>query len=184
MKKAKAMLATAMIAVGAALCAAIALVGGLIAGCASMPEVDNSVAADFKLERYLGEWYEIARFDHAFERGVEEAKATYTLKPDGDVEVLNSGVKDGQPKTAKGVAKATDTPGFFRVTFFWPFYGDYRVLMVDKTYSYALVGSGDAGYLWILSRSPRIGAKARETLLAEAKRRGYDTAKLLWIRQK
>ena len=156
----------------------------LLAGCTSAPKVDNSVVKTFDLKRYLGEWYEIARFDHTFERGVEEAKATYSLREDGKVEVLNSGVKNGKPKTAKGVGKTTDMPGLLRVTFFWPFYADYRVMAIDDAYTAALVGSGDADYLWILSRTPRLDANVKESLLAEATRRGYDTSKLLWIRQK
>ena len=155
-----------------------------LAGCVSAPKVDNSVVGEFDLKRYLGDWYEIARFDHTFERGVEEAKATYSLRDDGKVEVRNSGVKDGQPKVAKGVGKTTETPGLLRVTFFWPFYADYRVMALDKAYTAALVGSGGADYLWILSRSPRLDPKMKESLLNEATRRGYDTSKLLWIRQK
>ena len=156
----------------------------ILAGCASAPKVDNSVVGAFELNHYLGDWYEIARFDHTFERGVEEAKATYSLRDDGKVEVRNSGVKDGKPKVAKGVGKTTETPGLLRVTFFWPFYADYRVMALDKAYTAALVGSGGADYLWILSRSPRLDHKMKESLLNEAVRRGYDTSKLLWIRQK
>ena len=156
----------------------------LLAGCASAPEVDNSVVPSFDLARYLGEWHEIARFDHSFERGVEEAKASYSLRPDGKVEVRNTGVKDGKPTVAEGVGKTTETPGLLRVTFFWPFYADYRVMAIDDAYTAALVGSGGADYLWILSRTPSLDPALRETLLAEARRRGYDTSKLLWIRQK
>jgi len=156
----------------------------LLMGCTCAPKVDNSVVGTFDLDRYLGDWYEIARFDHTFERGVEEAKATYALRDDGKVAVLNSGVKNGRPKTAKGVGKTTDTPGLLRVTFFWPFYADYRVMAIDDAYTAALVGSGGDDYLWILSRTPRLAPEARDALLAEAARRGYDTSKLLWIRQK
>ncbi|MBR6470389.1 MAG: lipocalin family protein [Victivallales bacterium] len=163
---------------------AIMVLGMMLMGCANMTQVDNSVASSFDLNRYLGEWFEIARFDHTFERGIEEAKATYSLRPDGKVEVQNSGVKDGKSKTAKGVGKTTDTPGLLRVTFFWPFYADYRVMAIDDAYTAALVGSGSADYLWILSRTPRLTPQKKETLLSEAARRGYDTSKLLWIRQK
>ena len=155
----------------------------VLAGCASAPKVDNSVVGAFDLGRYLGEWHEIARFDHSFERGVEEATATYSLREDGKVEVLNRGVKDGKPKVAKGVGKTTGTPGLLRVTFFWPFYADYRVMAIDDAYTAALVGSGSADYLWILSRTPSLAPQMKETLLSEASRRGYDTSKLLWIRQ-
>lgn len=155
----------------------------LAAGCASAPKVDNSVVAAFDLGRYLGEWHEIARFDHSFERGVEEATATYSLRGDGKVEVLNRGVKNGKPKVAKGVGKTTKTPGLLRVTFFWPFYADYRVMTIDEGYTASLVGSGGADYLWILSRTPTLESDVKEKLLSEATRRGYDTSKLLWIRQ-
>ena len=156
----------------------------VLAGCASAPKVDNSVVASFDLNRYLGDWYEIARFDHRFERGIEETKATYSLREDGKVDVLNSGVKNGEPSTAKGVGKTTKTPGLLRVTFFWPFYADYRVMAIDDAYTAALVGSGGADYLWILSRTSKLDPKMKESLLAEASRRGYDISKLLWIRQK
>ena len=159
------------------------VLGMMLTGCANLTKVDNSVASSFDLSRYLGDWFEIARFDHTFERGIEEAKATYSLRPDGKVEVLNRGVKDGKAKTAKGVGKTTDTPGLLRVTFFWPFYADYRVMAIDDAYTAALVGCGSADYLWILSRTPSLAPQMKETLLSEATRRGYDTSKLLWIRQ-
>lgn len=155
-----------------------------IVGCASGPKVDNSVVPAFALDRYLGEWHEIARFDHCFECGVEEATATYSLRKDGTLEVLNRGVKDGKPKVVKGVGKTTSTPGLLRVSFFRPFYADYRVLAIDEAYTTALVGSGGPDYLWILSRTPLLAPNMKESLISEAVRRGYDTSKLLWIRQK
>ena len=155
----------------------------LAAGCVSVPKVDNVPVVVFDLNRYLGEWYEIARFDHSFERGVEQAKANYTQNADGTIKVVNSGIKDGKPKTAIGKGKTTDTPGLLRVSFFGPFYADYRVMMIDEDYTYALVGSGGADYLWILSRTPGLPETAKAELLAEARRRGYDTGKLIWVRQ-
>ena len=110
----------------------------LAAGCASTLKVDNAPVATLDLNRYLGEWYEIARFDHSFERGVEQAKANYTQNADGTIKVVNSGIKDGKPKTAVGKGKTTDTPGLLRVSFFGPFYADYRVMLIDKDYSRAL----------------------------------------------
>ena len=154
-----------------------------VAGCVSGPKVDNTPVAALDLNRYLGEWYEIARFDHSFERGIEQAKANYTLNEDGTIKVVNSGVKDGKPKTAIGKGKRTDTPALLRVSFFGPFYADYRVMMIDADYTYALVGSGGADYLWILSRTPKLADDAKSELLAEAKRRGYDTDKLIWVKQ-
>ena len=161
--------------------AAIAAVA--VAGCASTLKVDNAPVAALDLSRYLGEWYEIARFDHSFECGVEQAKANYTQNAEGTIKVVNSGIKDGKPKTAIGKGKKTDTPGLLRVSFFGPFYADYRVMLIDKDYTYALVGSGDADYLWILSRTPVLDYDARAVILDEILRRGYDAGKLIWIKQ-
>ena len=156
----------------------------LTAGCVSTLKVDNAPVAALDLNRYLGEWYEIARFDHSFERGVEQAKAKYSLKDDGTIEVVNSGIKNGNPKTAVGKGKKTDTPALLRVSFFGPFYADYRVMLIDEDYTYALVGSGGADYIWLLSRTPDLSETAKSELLFEAKRRGYDTGKLIWVEQK
>ena len=155
----------------------------MITGCVSGPKVDNTPVAALDLNRYLGEWYEIARFDHSFERGVEQAKAVYTLKEDGTIKVENSGIKDGKPKTAIGKGKRTKEPALLRVSFFGPFYADYRVMKIDEAYTHALVGSGGANYLWILSRAKVLPDAAKSELLDEAKRRGYDTDKLIWVRQ-
>ena len=161
----------------------VALVA-VVAGCVSGPKVDNTPVAALDLNRYLGEWYEIARFDHSFERGVEKAKANYTLNEDGTIKVVNSGIKDGKPKTAIGKGKRTDTPALLRVSFFGPFYADYRVMMIDEGYTYALVGSGSADYLWMLSRTRDLPDSTKSELLSEAKHRGYDTDKLIWVKQK
>ena len=156
----------------------------MLAGCVSGPKVDNTPVAALDLNRYLGEWYEIARFDHSFERGVEQAKAVYTLKEDGTIKVENSGIKDGKPKAAIGKGKRTKEPALLRVSFFGPFYADYRVMKIDAEYTYALVSSGSADYLWILSRTSILPEAAKSELVGEAKRRGYDTDKLIWVRQK
>lgn len=154
----------------------------LLVGCSKLT-VDNSVVNNFDLNRYLGSWYEIARFDHKFERGMEHTKALYVLRDDGKVDVLNTGIKDGSPSEAKGIAKLTDTPSLLRVSFWGPFYSDYRVMLIDDDYQYALVGSGSDNYLWILSRTPQISGETKDKILAEAKRRGYDTDKLIWVKQ-
>ena len=154
----------------------------MLAGCSKLT-VDNSVVTDFDLDRYLGNWYEIARFDHRFERGMEHTQASYILREDGKVDVLNSGLKDGEPSEAKGVAKLTDTPGRLRVSFWGPFYSDYRVMLLDDDYQYALVGGGSDDYLWILSRTPQISGEVKNKILAESQKRGYDTDKLIWVKQ-
>ena len=154
-----------------------------LTACGGQLTVDNSVVDTLDVNRYLGEWYEIARFDHSFERGMEQTKATYTLREDGKIDVLNTGVKDGKPKEAKGIGKLTDTPALLRVSFFGPFYADYRVMLLDSAYQYALIGSGSDDYLWILSRTPKLTDDVKTTILNEAKRRGYKTEELIWVKQ-
>lgn len=154
----------------------------MLAGCSKLT-VDNTIVTDLDLDRFLGNWYEIARFDHRFERGMEQTKANYVLREDGKVDVLNTGVKDGKQSEAKGVAKLTDTPALLRVSFWGPFYSDYRVMLLDDDYQYALIGSGSDDYLWILSRTPQISKETKNLLLNEAQRRGYDTDKLIWVKQ-
>ncbi len=155
----------------------------LCCGCSGPLTVDNSVSGDLNLEKYLGTWYEIARFDHTFERGMTFCKATYTLREDGKVDVLNTGFKDGKPKEAKGKAKLTDNPRILRVSFFGPFYGDYRIMLLDEDYQWVLVGGNDDSYLWILSRTPQLEDAVKEKILAEAIKRGYDTTQLIWVEQ-
>ncbi|MBQ8656352.1 MAG: lipocalin family protein [Prevotella sp.] len=170
--------------------------------------VDNIVVESLDLDRFLGSWYEVARFNHFFERGMSHTKANYVLRDDGNIDVINTGikaaiereqsgdysdsaereqtrpeVKHGKPKTAKGKAKRTDTPALLRVSFFGPFYSDYRIMLVDADYRYMLIGSGSDDYLWILSRTPQLADTDRTVLLNEAKRRGYDTDKLIWVKQ-
>ncbi len=161
-----------------------ALMAILLTACGGQLTVDNSVVDTLDLNRYLGDWYEIARFDHSFERDMDFCKATYTLREDGKIDVLNTGIKDGEPKEAKGKGKLTDTPALLRVSFFGPFYADYRVMLLDSAYQYALIGSGSDDYLWILSRTPKLTDDVKTTILTEAKRRGYDTEKLIWVKQK
>lgn len=141
---------------------------------------------EFKLKRYLGKWYEIARFDHRFERGMTNVTAEYSLRPDGKVKVMNSGWKNGEKKVAEGKAKQPDPikdPSWLKVSFFLFFYSDYNILMLDEDYQYALVGSKSPEYLWILARTPSIPDEIRDAMLAEANKLGYDTSKLIWVDQ-
>ena len=154
-----------------------------IFACGARSKVDNTPVASLDLDLYLGNWYEIARFDHSFERGVNYAVAHYMLKDNGMVEVVNSGIRDGEARKSVGKAKLTETPGLLRVSFFGPFYSDYRVLMISSDYRFALVGSGSDKYLWILSRTPEMDGNELAMVLDEARRRGYDTDKLIWVEQ-
>ncbi len=162
----------------------LAIVASLFAACDTSEKVDNSTVKSVDLSRYLGSWYEVAKYDHYFERGIDYAMAKYTLRDDGKIDVLNTGIKDGRAKDAKGIAKLTNTPGLFRVSFFGPFFGDYRIMMLDDNYQYALIGGKNENYLWILSRTPELDEATKSFILAEADRRGYDTNRLIWVKQK
>ena len=137
-------------------------------------DFDNSTVKEFDLSRYLGDWYEIARYDHSFERGMDNTMAQYILQ------------EDGKFKLAEGKAKYPDPsadPGALRVSFFWFFYSDYNVMMVDKDYQISLVGSKAQKYLWILSRTPVADPDLLQMVLEEAEKRGYDTSELIWVDQ-
>ena len=149
-------------------------------------QYNNSPISDFNLGRYLGTWYEIARFDHSFERGMDNVTAEYLLRDDGKVDVINSGWKDGKYKVADGKARQPEPetdPAHLEVSFFLFFYSDYNVLMLDDDYQVALVGSGSPKYLWILSRTPAVSTEVLDAVLKEASERGYDTSKLIWVDQ-
>jgi lipocalin len=162
----------------------LVLLIAVFTGCRSSRQpVDLTPLNNVDLPRYIGQWYEIARFDHWFERGMTHTKASYTMREDGDIQVVNTGLKDGKIKTSTGRAKRTDKHGLLRVSFFWPFYGDYRILWVDENYQCALVGGESSEYLWILSRTTAVNPTVKRLILTEAKRRGYDSDKLIWVEQ-
>lgn len=160
----------------------MAFVVSLFSAC-DASDIDNSIVKSVDLNRYLGSWYEIAKYDHYFERDLDYAMARYTLRDDGKIDVLNTGIKDGRAKDAKGIAKTTDVPGLLRVSFFGPFFGDYRIMMLDEDYQYVLVGGSTDKYLWILARTPQLDDATLSLILAEADQRGYDTSKLIWVKQ-
>lgn len=157
-----------------------------VLSAAQTVQYDNSPVSSFDLSRYLGTWYEIARFDHSFERGLENVTAEYLLRDDGKIDVINSGWKNGRYKVAKGKARQEtplSDPAHLEVSFFLWFYSDYNVMMLDDNYQVALVGSASPGYLWILSRTPRLSDNVLGRVLEEADRRGYDTSALIWVNQ-
>lgn len=152
--------------------------------CACSNEnLNNTPVPELNLDRYLGTWYELARFDHSFERDLIACTANYSPNTDGTIKVLNSGIKNGKTKVSEGKAKTTDVPGLLRVSFFGPFYSDYRVLMLSTDYTYALVGSSSDKYLWILSRTPILPDSIIQSILQEATDRGYDVSQLIWVDQ-
>ena len=151
--------------------------------------IDQTTVKELDLNRYLGTWYEIARFPHSFEKNLVGVTATYSLRDDGKIKVLNQGYKntlDGELSVAEGKAKIPDKsqPGKLKVSFFWIFYGDYNVLELDENYQYVMLGSSTPKYFWILSRTPQMDAATYEMLLEKARKRGYNLDRLYKVPQK
>lgn len=160
----------------------------LLTGCLGMPEGVTPVK-DFELDRYLGKWYEIARLDHSFERGLENVTAEYALRQDGGVSVLNQGYSPDKKKwkDARGKAYFVEKPneGYLKVSFFGPFYGSYVVFELDKKdYQYAFVSGPDTSYLWLLARTPTLAPEVVEKFKQKSKELGFDTSKLIFVNQK
>jgi apolipoprotein D and lipocalin family protein len=156
-----------------------------LAGCMSVPENVRPVE-NFRLNDYLGKWYEIARLDHSFERGLSRVTAEYTLRDDGGVKVVNRGysAKEGKWKDIEGKAYFVQSPdqGYLKVSFFGPFYGSYIVFELDHgQYQYALVSGPDTSYLWILARTPTMDEGMKQSLIAKAASLGFDTGSLIFV---
>lgn len=150
--------------------------------------IDKTTVKTLDIDRYLGTWYEIGRYQHSFEKNLVGCTATYTKMNNGMIEVLNQGyykTLSGQLKRAKGKAKLTDQPGRLKVSFFLFFYADYNVLELDQEgYQWAIIGSSGPGYLWILSRKPVMDDSLYRELLLKAEGRGYDSSKVFKVPQK
>ena len=151
--------------------------------------IDQTTVKELDLNRYLGKWYEIARFPHSFEKDLVGVTATYSLRDDGKIKVLNQGYKntlDGELSVAEGKAKIPNKqePAKLKVSFFWIFYGDYNVLELDENYQYVMIGSSTDKYFWILSRTPQMDSATYEMLLEKARKRGYNLDKLVKVPQK
>ncbi len=148
----------------------------------------RTTVAQVDLELYAGKWYEIARYPHSFEKGLVGVTATYSLKPNGRIEVLNQGFKGSlnvKRSKAKAWAKVPNPlePGKLKVYFFWPFGADYYILDLDENYQWALVGSSSMNYLWILSRTPQMPNEVYNQILKKVIELGYDIEKLELVEQ-
>lgn len=152
--------------------------------------IDKTVVKELDLQKYLGIWYEIARYNHSFERGLVGVTANYSIREDGKIKVQNSGYKrrlDGRFSKATGKAFIPDPemePGKLKVSFFWNFYGDYFVMDLDENYQWVIIGSSSDNYLWILSRTPQLEPGLYDELLSKIKMRGYDLSQLIKVEQK
>lgn len=150
--------------------------------------INKDTVKDLDLKQYIGKWYEIARFDNSFEKGLQGVTAEYSFRKDGKIRVKNCGLKggtDGEIKCAVGKARPRKSggPGKLKVSFFLFFYSDYYVLELDANYQWVLIGSSSDKYLWILSRTPQLEAGVLDRIIGMAKERGYDTSKLLFTEQ-
>ncbi|WP_269848276.1 lipocalin family protein [Ralstonia sp. ASV6] len=159
--------------------------GALMAGCApTSPPQGISPVSPFDLQRYQGRWYELARLDHAFERGLTDVSATYQPQPDGTVRVVNRGFDPATGMWREAIGKAMFTgdhnTGSLKVSFFGPFYGGYHVAALDGDYRWALVVGPDRSYCWILAREKHLDPMLRESIVARAHALGIDTAALIW----
>jgi apolipoprotein D and lipocalin family protein len=168
---------------------AVFIIGVIMIGisCSSIPKGATAIQP-FDSTRYLGKWYEIARFDFAFEKNLNTTTAEYSLNSDGTIRVENTGYNYKQEKWVKAIGRAkfreTSSIAKLGVSFFGPFYAGYNVIMLDPNYKYALIAGRNLRYLWILSREKSIPDEIKNQYLVEAERIGFKTQDLIWVDQK
>lgn len=164
----------------------------LLTACTGQPQGITAIKS-FDANQYLGTWYEIARLDHSFERDLEKVTATYSLRDDGGIKVINKGYNPNthEWKSAEGKAYFIDAPnadktntGRLKVSFFGPFYSGYNIIELDKPYyNYVMVCGPDKSYFWILSRTPQMAYPIKQDLVAKAKELGFATDQLIYVNQ-
>ena len=158
----------------------------IIQSCADIPDGVKAVQ-NFQKEKYLGKWYEIARFDYRFEKNIDNATAFYAVNSDGTIKVVNKGFDYKKQKwtSVEGKAKfvGSETEGRLKVSFFDPFYAGYNVVDIDENYQNAMVYGGSTKYIWFLSRNKTMDDATKKRFLAKALKDGYDISKLIWVSQ-
>ena len=161
----------------------------LLTACMGVPD-NVKIIEKVDANQYMGTWFEIARLDQSFERGLEKISATYSLKDDGGIKVLNRGfnVAKNKWKEAEGKAYFVDPPnadktntGKLKVSFFGPFYGAYNIIALDANYQHVMICGPNKSYLWILSRTPKLAAPTKLKLIAQAKSIGFATDQLIYV---
>ena len=159
----------------------------LLGGCSVSPPDGITPVKKFDKERYLGTWYEIARLDHSFERGMDQVSATYSKREDGGIKVLNRGYKVEKKEWSDAEGKAyfvrSDKEAYLKVSFFGPFYGAYVVFDLGENYKFSFVTGNDRSYLWFLSRTPNVSEEMKLKFTEKAKSLGFETEKLIWVKQ-
>ncbi|MCW8831456.1 MAG: lipocalin family protein [Gammaproteobacteria bacterium] len=163
----------------------IILLSILLLSCTGLPDGVKPVEG-FSINRYLGKWYEIARLDHSFERGMDNVSAEYSLRDDGGIKVINRGflVEEQKWRQAEGKAYFVEEPnkGYLKVSFFGPFYGSYVIFELDrKNYQYAFVSGPDTAYLWLLARKPKVDKEITRRFIKQAGALGFNTDQLIFV---
>ncbi len=160
------------------------VMGFVLTGCTGLPTGVTPVKP-FELNRYLGTWYEVARLDHRFERGLSHVSATYALREDGGVSVLNKGYDSAagewQQATGKAYFVGEPTTGHLKVSFFGPFYGSYAIFNLDPDYRWAFIAGNSTDYLWLLTREPTLSPTLRQQFVEQVTALGFDASKLIWV---
>lgn len=157
-----------------------------VSACTGLPEGVTPVG-NFNVKQYLGKWYEIARLDHSFERGMDKVTAEYSLREDGGIKVVNRGFSTDSNKWEEAVGKAyfveDENKGHLKVSFFGPFYGSYVVFEMGKEdYQYAFVSGPNTSYLWLLSRTPTVSEEVVTRFIERSKSLGFDTDTLIFVK--
>ncbi len=160
----------------------------MLTGCLGMPQNVEPVS-NFELERYLGKWYEIARLDHSFERGLSQVSAEYSMREDGSVKVINRGFSEETQEWQEAEGKAyfvnSMQEGYLKVSFFGPFYGSYVVFELEESgYSYAFVAGPNHDYLWLLARTPTVSEEVISKFETLVTSKGFDINDLIYVAQK
>lgn len=157
-----------------------------LGGCLGMPDKVTPVQ-NFQVEPYLGKWYEIARLDHSFERGLSQVSATYSRRDDGGLKVINRGYSDKKQQWSEAEGKAyfvdRQDEGYLKVSFFGPFYGSYVIFELDPDYQYAFISGPDLDYLWLLARTPQVSDELRQRFIRKAAAAGFNTDALIFVDQ-
>lgn len=160
------------------------IMAGFFSACATIPKGVVAVT-DFDQEKYLGKWYEIARFDFRFEKDLNNTTANYSVNPDGSIRVQNRGYNYVKKEWSESIGKAKfvgdPTVAMLKVSFFGPFYAGYNVIALDADYQYALVSGDDLKYLWILAREKTIPDEIKKSYVDLAESLGFDTSQLIWV---
>ena len=157
----------------------------MLTGCLGMPDSISPVTG-FDGKKFMGKWYEVARIENKFEKGLSEVTAEYTLDDSGKITVINRGysTEDNQWKQAKGKAFFVDSDkeAYLKVSFFGPFYSSYVVFELGENYDYAFVSGADTNYLWLLSRSPEVSSDIQDNFMTLSAQRGFDLSEVVWVK--